>query len=749
MVVKKHDPAQAIACSSRSNGQRTVTTELQQPIDEYDGSAIEDLDSHNDLGSGSATRDMPQMPLRDVLESVGIFMSHYPPGTHKVLCPACNGGSEGERSLSVTVEPEGNHAVWNCFRASCGWSDGTRALLKRNGTSIIGTHPLVSAPAGVDAWSNGYDADTAAESSPELDASQREIRGSQADTHAPKQHIKGMSVPYEEEIEDIADDDAILHFFLHDRCISLETVRNAGVGKVSPVKPPNAPEQATRKAIAFPYRRDGKIVNAKFRCGDKTMWQSKGGEKILFGLEHIRNAQRIVIVEGEFDKLALDEAGIQQSVSVPDGAPPPPSSKSSTAGQLNGKHANTSIQPSQQPTGSTVHENVGAMSLQLNNVGEDRKFAYLHNCRAYLDTASAIVLAVDGDEAGQRLAEELARRLGKERCYTVQWPEGCKDANDVLLKAADGARELQKVIANARPWPIRGLHTFNDYWMQLLQYWQQGLQQEHIGMSTGWESLDQLYRVVPGELSIVTGIPNSGKSEWLDALAMNLAQQHNWVFALCSLENKVHEHGRKLLEKFVGRPFFNLPQKFGGHKVQRMREDELKRGFEWINQHFVLLRHDDDQLPSIDYILEVARIAVLRYGIRGLVIDPYNELDHRRPASMSETEYVSQMLSKVKRFASHHGVHVWLVAHPRQLHQYKGDPPGLYDISGSAHFINKADAGLVVHRNNQTRDGGRPDIVGVHVNKMRNKVAGQTGTVQLRYEKLSGKYVDDVPEEMM
>jgi len=63
---------------------------------------------------------------------------------------------------------------------------------------------------------------------------------------------------------------------------------------------------------------------------------------------------------------------------------------------------------------------------------------------------------------------------------------------------------------------------------------------------------------------------------------------------------------------------------------------------------------------------------VSRYGIRGLVIDPYNELDHQRPTYMNETEYVSQMLTVLKRFAQHHDVHVWFVAHPRQMRDWKG-----------------------------------------------------------------------------
>jgi hypothetical protein len=51
----------------------------------------------------------------------------------------------------------------------------------------------------------------------------------------------------------------------------------------------------------------------------------------------------------------------------------------------------------------------------------------------------------------------------------------------------------------------------------------------------------------------------------------------------------------------------------------------------------------------LDLLLNVCD-DVFRYGVRGLVIDPYNELDHSREFE-SETEYVSQMLSKVKRFA--------------------------------------------------------------------------------------------------
>lgn len=267
------------------------------------------------------------------------------------------------------------------------------------------------------------------------------------------------------------------------------------------------------------------------------------------------------------------------------------------------------------------------------------------------------------------------------------------------------------------------------------------------GLSCGWKALDTLYRVVPGELTVVTGVPNSGKSEWVDAVMMNLSNSHGWRWAICSMENKVREHARKLLEKKVGKPFF--PGSVGsvyaidrfGRELPRMSSDELEMGRRFLDEHFHLIRYEDDELPSADWVLNLAKAAVLRYGIRGLVIDPYNELDHQRPKNETETEYVSRMLTRVKRFAQLHDVHVFFVAHPRQLMQWKGEPPGLYDISGSAHFMNKCDNGIVVHRNRDI-ERGPLDQVTVYVRKVRNKAAGTIGDASLRYDRSTGRYED-------
>ncbi|KAK9267244.1 hypothetical protein L1049_009666 [Liquidambar formosana] len=382
--------------------------------------------------------------------------------------------------------------------------------------------------------------------------------------------------------------------------------------------------------IAFTYRRNGVLVSCKYRDITKKFWQEKDTEKIFYGLDDIKEASDIIIVEGEMDKLAMEEAGFRNCVSVPDGAPPSVSTK------------------------------------ELPSEDQDTKYQYLWNCKEYLEKASRIILATDGDPPGQALAEELARRLGRERCWRIRWPkknevEHFKDANEVLMYL--GAEVLKEVIENAELYPIRGLFNFKDYFDEIDAYYHQTLGYE-FGVSTGWKSLNELYNVVPGELTIVTGVPNSGKSEWIDALLCNLNKSVGWKFALCSMENKVREHARKLLEKHIKKPFFN---KSYGESVERMSIEEFEQGKEWLSDTFYLIRCENDSLPNIKWVLDLAKAAVLRHGVRGLVIDPYNELDHQRPVSQTETEYVSQMLTKIKRFAQHHSCHVWFVAHPRQV----------------------------------------------------------------------------------
>ncbi|XP_073300040.1 primase homolog protein isoform X2 [Primulina huaijiensis] len=167
----------------------------------------------------------------------------------------------------------------------------------------------------------------------------------------------------------------------------------------------------------------GRMISKETLQRNKVMQVSgekdRGTEKMLYGLDDITEADEIIIVEGEIDKLSIEEAGYYNCASVPGGAPQTVSIK------------------------------------ELPSVDKDVSFQYLWNCKDYLDKASRIILATDGDIPGQALAEELSRRLGRERCWQVNWPEkdelsSFKDANEVLKNL--GAAALRDAINGAKPY---------------------------------------------------------------------------------------------------------------------------------------------------------------------------------------------------------------------------------------------------------------------------------------------------------
>jgi len=559
----------------------------------------------------------------------GIQLKSHTVGNHKALCPKCSHDrkNKADPCLSVTIEPAGG-IVWNCH--NCEWAGAVSAGTKR--------HDYIPSPRA---------------------AVKPKWRDSQPDL--PEAAVKWFA----------------------SRGISEATIKRNRIG-YGKAYMPAAGEEVT--CIQFPYVRQGEVVNIKFRDGQKRFCQVKGAEKIFFGLDDIATAEIAIIAEGEMDKLALEEAGYTNVLSVPDGAP---------------KHARTDpIDPE-----------------------SDAKFEYVWNCRKELE-GKRIVLAVDTDGPGNALAKELTRRFGVERCTRVYWPDGCKDANDVLLQ--HGAETLAGCIVSAEWLPIENVYTPpSDPMADLLELMEK--EPEHA-LSTGWESLDDLLRIKEGELSVVTGYPGSGKSEFIDALVVNMHRKHGWHIGVCSFENlPIRIHRKKILEKLAGVPTWKLDSETAGGYLPALRD----------SFHFMAF---EENSPTVDAILDAAKAMVVRYGIRGLIIDPYNEIEHKRPSSMTETEYVSQLLARVKRFAQNHGVHVWFVAHPAKPKQDKHDAPTLYDISGSANWVNKADIGISVHRDPVKS----PSEVEIHVRKVRFRHAGKVGMTTLHYDKEARNYRDPV-----
>jgi twinkle protein len=385
------------------------------------------------------------------------------------------------------------------------------------------------------------------------------------------------------------------------------------------------------------------------------------------------------------DKLSVETAGYQNCVSVPNGAPP-----------VNAKE----------------------YASHFDFVNWDTLAGKQH------------VLFTDMDEPGRKLEAELARRLGPENCLRVIPPFGCKDANDVLVK--HGAVALADLIAKAQPFPISGVYDADQIRDRVVTLYERGFER---GVSTGWPSLDDLYTVRLGEMTIITGIPGSGKSNFLDAMLVNIARAKGWRFGLFSPENlPIQRHAASLVEKQTGYPFTTGP-------TMRLTREELDAAMDWMREHFYWVLPDEDDDYSLTSLLERAKVLVRRYGINGFVVDPWNEVDHTTPQGVTETEHISRALTEIRRFARTHHVHLWVVAHPAKLQKDQSGQypvPTPYDISGSAHWRNKADNCISIYRKFAT-DGPEPPVE-VHVQKVRFREVGKIGVCDLRYEKPTATY---------
>lgn len=252
------------------------------------------------------------------------------------------------------------------------------------------------------------------------------------------------------------------------------------------------------------------------------------------------------------------------------------------------------------------------------------------------------------------------------------------------------------------------------------------------GASTGWRSMDELYTVAMGQWTVITGTPNSGKSEWLDALLVNLAKQGGWHHVIFSPENlPIELHHAKIIEKYVGRPFSPGP-------TQRVSEEELDEAEAWMAGKFHFVKPDR---PSMASILEEAnRFACMSARRCGIVVDPWNYLEHHRPQGASMTEYVSGALSEIIEWVRERNCHLWLIAHPSKMQKNKEGKlpvPTPHDISDSAHFWNKADNCITVWRDQSDYSKQEVDI---HVQKVRFKHIGHIGLTTLIYDRTTGRY---------
>lgn len=430
-------------------------------------------------------------------------------------------------------------------------------------------------------------------------------------------------------------------------------------------------KQGQANTVQFNYYHNGELVNTKFRTGDKCFKLVSGAELLPYNIDAIKGQKECIITEGEMDALSFYECGRHDVISVPNGA----------------------------------------------NANLDYLDDYIEE---YFEDKETIYIASDTDTKGVVLRDELLRRFGVERCRVLEYGEGCKDANEHLMKY--GRESLLQCIAAAPEIKMEGVFTVSDFEQSLDALFESGWQK---GVTIGHENFDRLCSFETKRLCIVTGIPGSGKSEFIDEIAERLNMRYGWRFAYFSPENApLAYHASKLIEKFTGKRFNRQSLSYG----------EYKQVKEHLEQNFYFIAPTDSY--RVDNILEKAKYLVRRRGIKALVIDPYNRLESEQ-GGRSETQYISELLDKLTNFAQRNDILIILMAHPTKQPKNKDgiiEAPTLYDISGSANFFNKADFGIVVHRNRLE------NTVEVHIQKVKFRHLGECGTALFKYNLNNGRY---------
>ena len=434
----------------------------------------------------------------------------------------------------------------------------------------------------------------------------------------------------------------------------------------------------SENVIKFNYFMGGELTNVKYRDGRKNFKLFKGAEKVFYNIDSVVGYEYCVIVEGEMDVLALHEAGVTNAISVPNGA-----------------------------------------TLNSNNLD------YLDSCIDYFEDKEKIILAVDSDEAGQALQAELIRRLGSEVCHIATFDD-CKDANEYLLKY--GSEKLTARITGARPVPLENVTTFRDIEDEITDFVRNGFKK---GFQVGLSNFDEIFSTYTGQFITVTGIPSSGKSDFVDQMVVGYNKNYGWKTAFASPENvPTYLHAHKLMRKV----WQGMPSKedLGGDKWNQIADH--------CNSNFY---HIDMERYTLDSVLKKGAELVKRKGIKCLVIDPFNKVRDVDCKTEDVNRYTMEYLSKIEIFAKKYDVLVFIVAHPTKMYKDKDgkiEEPTMYNIKGGGEWYDASYHGLLVHRDYENK------TVKAKVLKVKFQNLGENGAeANFKWEPKSGCFIPHEP----
>jgi twinkle protein len=424
----------------------------------------------------------------------------------------------------------------------------------------------------------------------------------QLHTYKSKESVKSYFIPTEKPKSEVSK--KVLDYFRNTRGISESTLNFLRITSGKEWMPKAKKEI---EVIEFNYYLHGKLVNTKFRGANKDFKFIKEARLLPYNVDRIIGQSDCVIVEGEVDCASFVEAGVYNTISV--------------------------------PNGFTLPRKDGTSTIVLD---------FMEDFFAVFDKMDRIIIAVDNDTAGDEGKKELIRRLGAEKCYTVNFLD-CKDANEFLLKY--GKEKLKEVVTEAKPLPIKNVLSINDTWDKLNDFWRNGAQR---GLTVGLREMDRACSFEMSQYTLLLSPPNSGKSDKIDDIFCRLNLTYGLKSAFCSVENDPVFHQDKWFRRLYGhRP-----------GVKEIGSSQLEYIRKYISENYYSVVDTGDLTTT----LSVFRQLYKRHGVKLFVIDPFNRIKVKGINRADVNAYTEEYHLELDKFVKETNSHLFLVLHPTKMY---------------------------------------------------------------------------------
>lgn len=465
------------------------------------------------------------------------------------------------------------------------------------------------------------------------------------------------------------------------RGISQQTLIDCKVTEEVAYQPAQKKEM---NCIVFNYFEGEKLVNKKFRSGNKDFTQVSGAKKMFYGINDVITENECFIVEGEIDKLSLWELGIKNCISVPNGA---------------------------------------------NDV------EVFENCEEYIRSIEKFYIAVDMDEPGQHLEQELIKRLGKHKCQRVHFKN--KDANEDLVEAF---HVLQTSLENLTEYPVDGTFSAKDVKNEIYDLYDNGFEKV-IKLDKGhFKGFADTFAFLRSQLTVVTGIPGHGKSNFIEWFVLYLIIEYNFKASFYSPEHfPMQQHHMIMSEKVMGKS-----SEKGAY--DRMKKSELAEYIKWSEGKIFLTMPKKAVIPGWDWVFERFEEQIYRHGIDVFVIDAFNKVKLKTGTLLE----MNEVLARLTLFCQMHNVSVFLIAHPTKMKKEEGTDryimPTLYDVKGSGDFYDQTHNGLTVYR--VFSDDPMEQYTKVVATKLKFRHQGEAGKeTAFKFNRDNGRYYTFTSED--